>query len=162
MKISPDKEQEFVSTIERHKQLIYKVCYLYATDSFELNDLYQEVVINLWRGFSDFRGDSSISSWIYRVGLNTCISYYRKSSSKPKTIPLVDNLEIYEDTIKTTQIKEMYRLIGKLSKIERALILLWLDEKTYDEIGEIMGLNRNTVASRLKRIREKIVEMSNQ
>lgn len=162
MKISPDTEQEFVSTIESNKQLIYKVCYLYATDSFELNDLYQEVVINLWRGFSDFRGDSSISSWIYRVGLNTCISYYRKSSSKPKTIPLVDNLEIYEDTIKTTQIKEMYRLIGKLSKIERALILLWLDEKTYDEIGEIMGLNRNTVASRLKRIREKIVEMSNQ
>jgi RNA polymerase sigma-70 factor (ECF subfamily) len=162
MKISPDKEQEFVSIVERNKQLIYKVCYMYADDSLELNDLYQEVVINLWKGFDNFRGDSSISSWIYRVGLNTCISYYRKSSSKPKTISLVDNIEIYEDTVKTAQIKEMYSLIGKLNKIERALILLWLDEKTYDEIAEIMGLNRNTVASRLKRIREKIVEMSNQ
>lgn len=162
MEKDPALEQEFISTVQQNKQIIYKVCYMYASNSYELNDLYQEVVINLWRGFSNFRGDSSISSWIYRIGLNTCISYYRKSSSRPKTVALVDNLEVYEDTAKTAQLKELYRLINMLNKLERALILLWLDDKTYDEIAEIMGLNRNTIASKLKRIKTKIVEMANQ
>jgi RNA polymerase sigma-70 factor (ECF subfamily) len=162
MEKSPSLEQTFIEAIEQYKHLIYKVCYMYSSDGCELNDLYQEVVVNLWRGFKDFKGDSALSTWIYRVALNTCISYYRKTSSRPQTVALVDNLEVYEDTVKTEQIRELYRLVNMLNKFERALILLWLDNKTYEEIADIMGLSRNTIASKLKRVKTKLVDMSNQ
>jgi RNA polymerase sigma-70 factor (ECF subfamily) len=77
-------------------------------------------------------------------------------------VALVDNLEVYEDTVKTEQIRELYRLVNMLNKFERALILLWLDNKTYEEIADIMGLSRNTIASKLKRVKTKLVDMSNQ
>lgn len=162
MENSSQTEQAFIEAIEQYKQLIYKVCYMYSSNGSELNDLYQEVVVNLWRGFKNFKGDSALSTWIYRVGLNTCISYYRKTLSRPQTVTLTDTLEVFEDSSKTEQIRELYRLVNKLNKFERALILLWLDNKTYEEIADIMGLSRNTIASKLKRIKTKIVEMSNQ
>jgi len=155
------QEKEFIALVEAHKQIIYKVCYMYASGADNLNDLYQEVVINLWRAYPHFRGESKVSTWVYRIGLNTCISFYRKSKKRPEVVPLTVDLEdfSYEED-KTAQLKELYRMINRLNPLERAIILLWLEEKNYNEIAEITGLSRNNVAVKLNRIKEKLKTMS--
>lgn len=92
------QEKEFIALVEEHKQLIYKVCYIYSTDADNLNDLYQEVVINLWKAFPRFRGECKASTWIYRIGLNTCISFFRKSRSKPEVVPITVDLESFDNS----------------------------------------------------------------
>lgn len=154
-----DKERQFTSLITEYKRVIYKICYMYATDGDNFKDLYQEIVINLWRGYDGYAGKGKLSSWIYRVGLNTCISFYRQDQRRGEYISLdtLYNLEA-ENSETTKRLKEMYRLIEGLDKFERAVILLWLDENSYDEIAEIIGVPRNTVASRLKRIKDKLTK----
>lgn len=156
------QEKEFIALVEEYKQVIYKVCYIYATDTENLNDLYQEVVINLWKAFPRFRGECKVSTWIYRIGLNTCISFFRKSRSKPEVVPITVDLESFPaDEDKTVQLRELYRLINSLAKLERALILLWLEEKNYQEIADITGISRGNVAVKLNRIKEKLRIMCN-
>lgn len=149
--------------LEIHKRVIYKVCYLYATDPFQLDDLYQETVLNLWKAFPRFRGDSSPSTWIYRICLNTCISFRRKSGRQVQAITLPVNLEVFdeEDDNRKTKLTELYRMIHTLGPLERALILLWLEERSYEEIARIMGLTKTNVGVRLNRIKEKLKNMSN-
>lgn len=157
-------EKEFVELVEQYKAVIYKVCYVYATDSDNLNDLYQEVVINLWRAFPRFRGECKTSTWIYRISLNTCISFLRKSRYKPQIVPItVDQASIVtsNDFDKNEQLAELYSMIGRLGQLERALILLWLEEKSYQEIADITDISRANVAVRLNRIKEKLKTMSN-
>lgn len=146
-----------------HKRVIYKVCYLYATDPLQLDDLYQETVLNLWKAFPRFRGDSSPSTWIYRICLNTYISFRRKSGRQVQAITLPVNLEVFdeEDDNRKTKLTELYRMIRTLGPLERALILLWLEERSYEEIARIMGLTKTNVGVRLNRIKEKLKNMSN-
>ena len=153
-------EKEFVDALQLNKRIIYKVCYMYASNNDDLNDLYQEVVINLWKAYPAFKQECKLSTWIYRVALNTCISDFRKKVKRPDTIPLnldMDFLVAESDT----NIREMYLLISRLGKLERALILLWIDERPYDEISKITGLSKNNIAVKLNRIREKLRKMSN-
>lgn len=157
------QEKEFIALVENYKQVIYKVCYIYATDPDNLNDLYQEVVINLWKAFPRFRGECKVSTWVYRIGLNTCISFFRKSKSRPEVVPISVDLEaVAEDEDKTAQLRELYRMINCLGRLERALILLWLEERSYQEMAEITGISRNNVAVKLNRIKEKLKQMSNE
>lgn len=155
-------EKEFVALVEEYKQIIYKVCYIYSTSGENLNDLYQEIVINLWKGFPRFRGECKVSTWVYRISLNTCVSFLRKTKSKPEVIPItfdIENLAAEEN--KTSMIHELYELINRLGQMERALILLWLEEKSYQEMAEITGFSRANVAVKLNRIKEKLKAMSN-
>lgn len=155
-------ESAFIALVEEHKRIIYKVCYVYATDKENLNDLYQEVVINLWNAYPRFRGECAASTWIYRIGLNTCISFFRKSKSRPEVVPITVDLEAFADEEdKTASLRELYRMINSLGQLERALILLWLEERSYQEIADIIGISKNNVAVRLNRIREKLKTMSN-
>lgn len=155
-------EKEFISLVEAHKRVIYKVCYMYASDKENLNDLYQEVVINLWKAFPRFRGECEASTWVYRIGLNTCISFFRKSKSRPEVVPITVDLEAFADEEdKTTSLYELYWMINSLGQLERALILLWLEERSYQEIADIIGISKNNVAVKLNRIREKLKAMSN-
>lgn len=155
-------EKEFISLVELHKQIIYKVCYVYAGDRENLNDLYQEVVINLWKAFPRFRGECKASTWVYRIGLNTCISFFRKSKSKPEVVPITVDLESFiDEEDKTAQLRELYRMINRLGQLERALILLWLEEKSYQEMADITGISLGNVGVRLNRIREKLKTMFN-
>lgn len=155
-------ERDFIAFVEEYKQIIYKVCYMYATDTEHLNDLYQEVVVNLWQAFPRFRGECKESTWVYRIGLNTCISFFRKSRSRPEVVPITVDLEAFaEEEDKTSQLHELYRMINCLGQLERALILLWLEERSYQEIADIIGISRNNVAVKLNRIREKLKVMSN-
>lgn len=155
-------ESAFIALVEEHKRIIYKVCYVYATDKENLNDLYQEVVINLWKAYPRFRGECAASTWVYRIGLNTCISFFRKSKSRPEVVPITVDLEAFADEEdKTASLRELYRMINSLGQLERALILLWLEERSYQEIADIIGISKNNVAVRLNRIREKLRAMSN-
>lgn len=161
MDIKSEKEQQFVTIIESNRQLIYKVCYMYATDDNHFKDLYQEVLIHIWQGLKDFRGTAQLSTWIYRTALNTCVTDYRKNRRYGE-MESIDGLSIVDvdDGTHRQQLKELYRLINRLDRLEKAIILLWLDEKSYDEISEITGLSRNNVASRLRRIKIKLQQYS--
>lgn len=159
MKAQNDKEKKFLDAISQNKQIIYKVCYMYASGDEHFKDLYQEVLINIWKGLDGFRGDARISTWIYRTCINTCVTLYRRSqkASDFQSLDLLVNVP-GDDTNKGAQLKEMYRLINRLNRMDKAIILLWLDEKSYDEISDITGLSRNNVALRLHRIKAKLIE----
>lgn len=156
-------ESEFAQAVTEHKGSIYTVCYMFSNDAEEINDLYQEVLINLWRGFEKFRGDSKLSTWIYRVSLNTCISYDRMRKRRPDTVPLSVEMNLYQDTDSDSrQIAALYRRINRLGKMDKALVLLWLENMSYEEIGAIMGLSAGNVSVRLVRIKEELKKMCDQ
>lgn len=158
-----DKDRDFSELIDKYERLIAKVCYFYAVDVDDFNDLRQESLINLWRGFGSFRGSSSVSTWVYRVCLNSCVSFFRKNNRKRSSVPIEQLPDmIAPDADKAELMREMYALINRLTKSEKAIVLLWLDQRGYDEIAEIMGVPRNTVASRLRRVKEKLVKYSNE
>lgn len=155
-----NQKEEFVELVNQYKDVIFKVCYVYAPKE-ELEDYYQEVLIQMWRSLPNFRNECKLSSWIYRVSMNTCISFVRKSK-KINKVPLIDSDFIDRDIDKKHQIEELYRLINRLNKFEKAIILLWLEERDYEEIASIVGITKNNVAVKLNRIKEKLRKMSNQ
>ena len=153
-------KKEFAELVNRYKDVIFKVCYVYASRE-EFDDYYQEVLIQLWRSLPKFRNESKMSTWIYRVSLNTCISYVRKNK-KVNKVSLIDLDFIDNDIEKKYYIDELYLLINRLNKFEKAIILLWLEERDYEEIASIVGISKNNVAVKLNRIKEKLRRMSNQ
>lgn len=155
-------EQDFLTLIEENKKTIYKVSLMYADDSEHQQDIYQDIVLNLWTAFPSFRGGSKDSTWVYRIALNTCISELRRKKSKPITTPLTYDLDslIDDGGAYREQVRELYRLINRLSELERAVILLWLDEKSYDEIGSILGISTSNVGVKISRIKEKLKKMN--
>lgn len=156
------KELEFTKMVEVYKQTIYKVCYFYSKDTDEVNDLFQEVLINLWKGFDSFRGDSNIKTWIWRVSLNTCNTQERKKKSNVSTIPLTMDIDLYNDTdVKSKQIQMLYNRINRLEMFDRAIILLWLENMSYQDIADVMGLTVANVTTRLFRIKEQLKSMTN-
>ncbi|MBO5853368.1 MAG: sigma-70 family RNA polymerase sigma factor [Bacteroidales bacterium] len=155
-------KEEFVELVTRYKDVIFKVCYIYA-EKDDIEDYYQEVLIQIWRSIPKFRGESSVLTWIYKISLNTCISYTRK---KPKNIvnqePILE-VHLYENDIeKRLQIDELYFLINRLNKLEKAVILLWLEGRGYEEIASIVGISKANVAVKINRIKEKLKKLSNQ
>ena len=157
-----EQEQRFLSLMERHRQIIYKVCFMYASDNENISDLYQEVTLNLWKGFPRFRGDSKPTTWVYRIAVNTCISWLRLSSRQPQTVPFTLSMaDLFADEQEKESLRELYNLINRLGKLERALILLWLDERTYEEIAEILDISVSNVGVRINRIKAKLKAMSN-
>jgi RNA polymerase sigma-70 factor (ECF subfamily) len=146
-------EEEFIALVRANERIIYKVCSFYVSPKVAAEDLYQEVVANLWRGYSGFRGQSAPSTWIYRIALNTCVSYIRKENRhrRPAPVPETHAEEGNEDRIAL-----LYRLIATLSTIDKAVILLWLEEKSYAEIAEITGLTAANVGVRLTRIKNRL------
>lgn len=154
------QKNEFIELINPYQPIIYKVCLIYSNNKDELCDLFQESLMNLWIAYPLYRSECKLSSWIYRISLNTCISDLRKRS-KIRFVPLHTELNVYEDCEANQQLQEMYSLIRGLNKFDRALILLWLDEKSYDEIASILELSKSNVSVRLCRIKEKLRQMSN-
>ena len=125
-----------------------------------INDLYQDVVLSLWKSFRNFKGHSSVSTWIYRITLNTCITNLRKKKNYDY-VPLKQDIDILDDCEHDECMKHLYQLIHQLDNVDKMYIMLWLDEKSYDEIAEIVGVGRNNVAIRIHRIKEKLKKMSN-
>lgn len=153
-------EQEFAQLVREHKSTIYTVCYMFSNDADEVNDLFQEVLINLWRGIGSFKGESKLSSWIYRVSLNTCISVDRKKK-RQATEPLDMDINLFEDNdADARQIQMLYKRVHRLRPFDRAIVLLWLEGLPYDEIGAITGITAKNVSVRLVRIREELKKMT--
>lgn len=150
--------------LARHRALIYKICYMYATDGEHLNDLYQEVLVNVWQGLDTYRGEAAEKTWIYRMAINTCVTYFRRTRRHSQgRVGLDEAYSLAGDDSAAehlSQLQTMYRLIGGLPAMDKALILMWLDEKSYDEIADLSGLTRSNVATRLRRIKQKLVNSS--
>ncbi|MDD4514731.1 sigma-70 family RNA polymerase sigma factor [Massilibacteroides sp.] len=153
-------DDEFVKLIQDNEKIIYKVCSVYVTDENPIADLYQDVVCNLWRAFAGFRRECAVSTWIYKVSLNTCITGLRKYMKRPQHVSLSALSAHLMETDQDDTIREMYRLIRRLSALEKAIVLLYLDEHSYQEIADITGLTSSNVGVRLVRIKEKLKKMS--
>ena len=155
-------EIEFTKIIEQHKKTIYTICYFFSKDSDEVNDLFQEILINLWNGYKSFRGESNVKTWIWRVSLNTCNTQERKKKRQVQTIPLTMDIDLYNDTdVKSKQIQMLYDRINRLEVFDRAIILLWLENMSYQDIANVMGLTVSNITTRLFRIKEQLKSMSN-
>ncbi len=146
--------------VSRHEKIIFSVCFFYATTEVPFEDIRQEVLISLYKGYHSFRKECSESTWVYKVCINTCLFSLRRLTSKIKTIPLEElQLTIFQED-NNNEFKEklewLYSMIAQLNPMDKALILMWLDELSYEEIAMNMGIPRNTVASRLYRIKEKL------
>ena len=151
-------QKQFLEMISQNEAIVYKVASFYAAPGQTINDLYQEIVLNLWKAYPSFRNESKVSTWIYRIALNTCITFFRRYKKQPSYVDL--NIDIPEVSTSNDDINELYRLINRLGKLERALILLYLDEKSYKEISEITGLTLTNVATKISRVKEKLKKMS--
>ena len=148
--------------VREHKNTIYTVCFMFSKDSDEVNDLFQEVLINLWKGFESFEGKSKIDTWIWKVSFNTCIDQERKKK-RHSSIPLSMEIDLFNDKDDDTrQVKMLYDRIHRLKPFDRAIVLLWLENMSYEEIAAIVGITVKNVSVRLYRIKEELKQMSNQ
>ena len=159
-----DLECEFEQMVRTHRSTIYTVCYMFSNDQDEVADLFQEVLIGLWKSFPSYEERGDVRSWIYRVSLNVCISIDRKKR-RNKTVPLTMDIDPYEEVEtnqNSRQMDQLRRRIAKLGQFDRAIILLWLENMSYDEIAAVMGISVKNVSVRLYRIKEELKNMSNQ
>ena len=155
-------EHIFTETIQSHDAMIRRICLGYAANPQDLEDLYQDVLVNIWRGLRSFRSESSIRTWVYRIALNTCVSTLRARSNRPSQASLEDVILVADDSLeKRESIKDLYECIATLNPIDKAIMMMWLDEYSYDEIAETIGITRNNVATRLHRAKEKLKEKFN-
>ncbi len=154
------KEQQFAHFVAQHKSTIYTVCYMFSKDNDEVADLFQEVLIHLWQGFDGFRDQSSPRTWVYRVALNTCISLNNRKKRKAHA-RLSTDINLFEDNdADTQQVQRLYERIRRLGPYDRALIMLWLENMSYEEIAAVMGITVKNVSVRLYRIKEALKKMS--
>lgn len=151
---------QFMEMVQQNEGIIYKVASFYADYNQPISDLYQEIILNLWKAYPSFRNESKVSTWMYRIALNTCISYYRRNK-KPIFYSADIVVDIPNIPDQSEDIRELYVLISRLGKIERALILLYLEEKSHKEIAEITGLSLTNISTKISRIKEKLKRMSN-
>jgi RNA polymerase sigma-70 factor, ECF subfamily len=157
--LTEDQEKSFVKLVNENQGLIHKVCILYETDKELRNDLFQEIVLQLWKSFPTFRGEAKITTWMYRIALNTAISGLRKLGRKIKTEELDEfhfNISDHAEDHFEEDFQKLQWAIRQLTEIERAMIMMALDEVPYDEIAENIGITQNNVRVRMNRIREKI------
>lgn len=153
-------EQQFTQMVEQQKGTIYTVCYLFSKDKDEVNDLFQEVLINLWQGFERFEGRSDVRTWVYRVALNTCISQDRRRRRR-SDVELSMDIDLFRDAdADTRQVDLLHKRIQRLQPFDRAIVLLWLEDLSYDEIAQIVGITTKNVSVRLVRIKEQLKRMS--
>ena len=143
--------------VREHKSTIYTVCYMFSNDEDEVSDLFQETLINLWKGFESFRHESKLSTWIYRVAMNTCISADRKKRKQGTKVPLSMDISLYNDEDhETKQVRQLHERIQRLDLIDRALVMMWLEGMNYDEIADVIGISVKNVGVKLVRIKEKL------
>jgi len=155
-----EEEKKFTNLIKENQGLIHKVCLLYEHDPEIRNDLFQEIVLQLWKSFSSFRGEAKITTWMYRIALNTAISGFRKQRRNIKTEDIRQSHFNISDSSSRDEreedVKKLHWAIRQLSEIERAMIMMALEEIPYDEIAETIGITQNNVRVRMNRIREKL------
>ena len=155
----------YAAMLGRHEKIIFSICFFYASADVRFDDLRQEVLISLFKGYRHFRGESAESTWVYKVALNTCLFSLRKLSPKVRTFPIdeISSLPIVDDTDPElkNRLEWLHNAISLLNPLDKAIILMWLDELSYEDIALNIGIPRNTVASRINRIKKKLANNSN-
>jgi len=150
-------KNEFIALIEENRGIIHKISLMYTSINEDKEDLYQEICMQLWRSYGNYKGESKFSTWLYRVALNTAISTIRKKKKFIETVQLEPEMHYHvKDTNMSTNTKNLFKAVYMLNKIDRAIILLWLEKKKYNEICEITGLSRSAVSVRLVRIKNRL------
>ncbi|MCT4140688.1 sigma-70 family RNA polymerase sigma factor [Elizabethkingia anophelis] len=154
------QEENFVKQITENQRLIHKVCRIYTDNEVDHEDLFQEITLQLWKSFSGYRGEAKFSTWMYRIALNTAISLFRKPDRKIRAQSDVDfvslKIECDEYTDEEEKIRNMYKMIHKLSDIEKALIMMYLDDKSYREIGDILGITEGNARVKMNRAKNNL------
>jgi RNA polymerase sigma-70 factor (ECF subfamily) len=133
---------------------------MFSKDNDEVQDLFQDILTNLWTGFDSFRGEAQQKSWVWRVALNTCISVERRKKNRPGAAQLSMDIDLYaDDDNDILQVQALHKRINSLGLVDRAIILLWLEDMSYEEIGAIMGITASNVGVKLFRIKERLKQM---
>ena len=158
-------EHRFIKLLEANQNIVHKICRLYTNDKDAHDDLFQEITIQLWRAFPKFRGDSKFSTWMYRVALNTAITLYRKSKQQIDTqdfesLSFKIKSEEYDDTTEQ-QLKLMYDAVKKLNDIDKALVFLFLEDKSYREISGTLGISEVNARVKMNRAKNKLRKILN-
>jgi RNA polymerase sigma-70 factor (ECF subfamily) len=153
-------EKEFLEIVKKNQGIIHKVCSIYCDDEEDRNDMVQEILAQLWKSYPTFRNESKFTTWMYRVALNTAITSFKKQKRQPDRTPLsLHNFQFAED-ISNTETEENLRLlkdaVSRLTGIEKSIILLFLEEKSYEEIADITGITQNYVRVKMNRIKKKL------
>lgn len=155
-------EQTFTRLILENKSTIYTVCYMFSKDREEVEDIFQEILIRLWKGWNSFRSESEVRTWIYRVSLNTCLDQQKKRKRQGERVPLCVDIDPFEGTDdRALQTKQLYARINRLGLVDRGIILLWLEGLSYDEIAAIVGISLKNVSWRLVQIKNQLKQQSN-
>ncbi|MFP5042408.1 RNA polymerase sigma factor [Parasediminibacterium sp. JCM 36343] len=155
-------EKEFIALLNKHQHILYKVCSMYMDERAEREDLFQEIALQAWKSFSSFKGQSQFSTWLYRVALNTAISFFKKGKKANTTYfpDIIINTPTEELNPIEEQVKAMYKAIGELSKIDKALVMLYLEDYSYNDIADMLGITANNVAVKMNRLKIKLKEQS--
>lgn len=160
-------QKEFIQLISVQQKLIHSICNLYYSSTEDRKDLFQEIVLQLWRSYPAFKYQSKVSTWIYRIAINTLFSKIRKEKAKPDSESISENnWQIPEPDFSESEnaIEELYQAINQLSETDKAIIVLYLEEHSYDEIAHLLKMTRTNVSTRINRIKvrlEKLVKLQN-
>lgn len=161
---STGHSQEFLEMIQVHSGVIHKISRLYRFAEEDRKDLFQEIVVQVWKSWRQFRGESKISTWIYRIALNTAIADFRKQKrTLPTTAFEKDPIEFAEspyDREKEEQLDMLYAAIRQLKEIDRAIVMLYLEDKSYEEMEDILGINQGNLRVRMNRIKDKLRQLT--
>lgn len=155
----PADKETFLQLIETNKGIIYKICNTYCTNAQDREDLAQEIIYQLWRSSASFDPTYKFSTWMYRVALNVAISFYRKQKAGKNQIELTDELPLIAEQTNSEgeeNIHLLQKFINELKELDRALMILYLDGKSYAEIAEVLGISVTNVATKTNRIKEKL------
>ena len=151
---------EFLDELDRHQGILQKICFIYSKNSLEKDDLCQEIILQLWKSYPSFKHKSTFSTWMYRVALNTALSLTKKPQLFKNTEEIPDlSFDMEYSMDKSESIMILYRAISQLNKVEKAIILLWLEDKPYEEIADSIGISVKNISVRLVRIKAKLKEL---
>ncbi|MEO9873024.1 RNA polymerase sigma factor [Ekhidna sp.] len=155
-------EDFFKSYVEENMSLIMHICRAYSRGEDSLKDLVQEVSLQLWRSHKSFKGNSQLSTWVYRVTLNVCLSHSKKLKRKPETVPLeFGGSKFEENDPEKEQIEKLYTGIKKLNESDRAIVLLYLEDKSYKEMSDILGITVTNVGVKVNRLKDRLKKIIN-
>lgn len=153
-------EKEFIILLNQNRTILYKICRVYCKETDDRKDLFQEIVFQLWRAYPSFKEEANISTWMYRIGMNTAISNFRKEKRRQAPVAfstmksaLPELADTENNAVETTT---LYQAIDLLTQIEKALVLLYLEDKSYEEMAEILGISKSNVGVKLSRIKTKL------
>ncbi|MFT4152602.1 RNA polymerase sigma factor [Parafilimonas sp.] len=156
-------EKDFETLIQNNEFLIWKVCRVYKKELQDRQDLFQEIVIQLWKSYPGFKGQSKVSTWMYRVAIYIAIAGLRKQKnfiqfSEPDNLPSTAGDVQYDDT-KDKQLGHLYNAIAQLNEVEKAIIMLYLEDKSYNEMEDILGINQGNLRVKMNRIKDKLKQI---